>query len=325
MTESFARTLSLAKRGINNYFKKRPFSVSFEVTHSCNARCKHCHLGGDVKEDLASPQELGQICREVRPLIAQASGGEPLLRKDLEQIIDAFRVPNRAPYVVVTTNASLLTKKRYDSLRQAGVDEFSVSLDYPDERHDEFRGIPGLFSQIHSLMKEIRTEKEKCITLCCVIQSDNFRSLIKMAELARQWGVKLNFSAYNSLRTQDLSYMLSEQELEELQEIVKQLLDRQHKYGNIRTSSYVYKNTINYFKERSFPRCRTGEKFFNVNPDGTFSPCGLIIKDYKSPDELYEQFSKVNTCSFCYTSIRANCEKPLKHLVADTIKSHAYS
>jgi MoaA/NifB/PqqE/SkfB family radical SAM enzyme len=322
MTISFARTLSLANRGINNYFKKRPFSVSFEVTHSCNARCKHCHLGGIVEEEQASAQRLGEICREIRPFVAQLSGGEPLLRGDLEEIIDALRVPNRAPYIVVTTNASLLTKERYYSLRQSGVDEFSISLDYPDEQHDEFRGIPGLFDRISSLIKEIRFKKDKCITLCCVIQSDNFRKLVQMAELATKWDVRLNLSAYNALRTHDLSYMLSEEELEEFKEISAQLLAFQKKFGIIHTSNYVFQNTIDYFKNQSFPNCRTGEKFFNVNPDGTFSPCGLIIKDYKSRKDLREKFAKASTCKYCYTSLRANCEKPIGHLAKDTLKSH---
>jgi len=322
MATSFARTLSLANRGLNNYFRKRPFSVSFEVTHCCNANCKHCHLGGIVEEERASAQRLGEICHKLSPLVAQPSGGEPLLRKDLEEIVKAFRVPNRAPYIVVTTNASLLTNERYYGLRQAGVDEFSVSLDYPDEQHDEFRGIPGLFSHISSLMKEIRSVKDKGITLCCVIQSDNFRQLIQMAELANKWDVKLNLSAYNALRTHDMSYMLSEEEVEEFEEITEQLLVFQKKFGTIRTSRYVFQNTIDFFKNRSFPNCRTGEKFFNVNPDGTFSPCGLIIKDYKSPKEIREIFRKESTCKECYTSIRANCEKPIKHLFMDNVLSH---
>lgn len=322
MTKAFARTISLTHRGINNHFKKRPFSISFEVTHSCNAQCKHCHLGGMVEEERASPQRLGEICRELKPLVAQASGGEPLLRRDLEQIVDAFRIPNRAPYIVITTNGALLTKERYYSLRHAGVDEFSISLDYPDERHDEFRGIPGLFGRIYSLIKEISSEKDKGITLCCVIQSDNFRDLVQMAKLASEWNVKLNFSAYNSLRTHDINYMLSEEEREEFREIITQLLVHQKKSKNILTSDYVYENTIDFFKKQSFPNCRTGERFFNVNPNGTFSPCGLIITDYKSPKELYEKFTNVNTCTYCYTSIRANCEKPLKYLIVDALKSH---
>ena len=143
-----------------------------------------------------------------------------------------------------------------------------------------------------------------------------------MAKLANEWNVKLNFSAYNSLRTHDNSYMLSEEELEEFREIITQLLVQQKKSKNILTSDYVYKNQIDFFKNQSFPNCRTGERFFNVNPNGTFSPCGLIITDYKSPKELYEKFSIVNTCTYCYTSIRANCEKPLKYLIIDALKSH---
>ncbi|MEW5902685.1 MAG: radical SAM protein, partial [Acidobacteriota bacterium] len=186
------RYLSLGSRGLTNYFLKRPLTISFEVTHSCNANCKHCHLGGGVREDRAPAETFGRIAREVRPLVAQLSGGEPLLRSDLEDIVRALRIPNRAPYVIVTTNAVLLTRERYGSLLRAGVDEFSVSLDYPDERHDEFRGVPGLFGRIRSLIESLDSGGDKAITLCCVIQSDNFRDLPKMVDLAERWNVRLN-------------------------------------------------------------------------------------------------------------------------------------
>ncbi len=178
-----------------------------------------------MNEDRVSPQRLGEICQELSPLVAQASGGEPLLRKDLEQIIQAFKVPNRAPYIVVTTNGTLLTKERYISLREAGVDEFSLSLDYPDDRHDEFRGIPGLFDKIEKILGDLKSEKNREINLCCVIQSDNFRFLLQMAELAKKWNVKLGFSSYTCLRTFNKSYMLSKKELEEFKEIIRQLID----------------------------------------------------------------------------------------------------
>lgn len=317
----FARIISLAKRGIKNYFTKRPFCVSFEVTHSCNARCKHCHLGGSVDEERTTPQRYGELCQQIKPVIAQLSGGEPLLRRDLEQIVEALYNPNKAPYIVVTTNGVLLTKKRYLSLREAGVDEFSLSLDYPDERHDEFRGIPGLFNRIRTLIKELSSENDKAITLSCVVQSDNFRDLIRMAELAKEWNVILNFSTYTPLRTHDKSYMLSSEELEEFKEIIKRLLDFKKKNKNIFTSDYVLKNMINFFNKGYIPNCRTGERSFNINPDGTFSPCGLIITNYKSQKELNKKFPKNNTCIYCYTSLRANTEKPVKYLIKDSIKS----
>lgn len=319
--ETPARTLSLAKYGIKNYYTKRPLSISFEITHSCNAKCKHCHLGGHVEEDRATPQTYGKICRELRPVVAQASGGEPLLRRDLEQIIEAIRIPNRAPYITLTTNAALLSKQRYESLCQAGVDEFSVSLDYPDERHDEFRGIPGLFNKISNLVHEIGSKKDK-ITFCCVIQRDNFRSLLQVAELAARWNVRINFSAYTYLRTHKKNMMIPAEELEELEEIIDQILVVKKKYKNIRNSAYVLRKTIEFFRNGNIPKCGTGGKFINVNPDGTFSPCGLIITNYKSKEELFGKFSKNNNCKYCYTSIRANCEKSMKQLIVDSIRSY---
>ena len=318
---SFSRKMSLLKRGLSNYFLKRPFAISFEITHCCNARCKHCHLGGRVEEKRASPQRYGELCRELKPFIAQVSGGEPMLRRDLEQIVEALKIPNGAPYIALNTNGYLLTKERYIRLHQAGVDTFSISLDFPDKRHDEFRGIPGLFNHIETFVKSLPSGKNNSITLNCVIHSDNFKDLIEMAELARKWNAKLNFSAYTFLRTDDKSYILSTEELEEFKKIIRRLLDFRQKYGVIMTSDYVFKRMTEFFRNGYLPNCCTGIKFFNVNPDGTFSPCGLIIKNYKSKKELIENFFKNNNCKYCYTSNRANCEKPAKYLFLDGLKS----
>jgi len=309
--DSTRRTIALAIRGLKNQFLGRPLCISFEVTHSCNAKCKHCHLHGPVEEDRASPEKLGEICSSLSPVVAQASGGEPLLRKDLEQIIQAWRVPKKAPCIVVTTNATLLTKERYANLKEAGVDEFSISLDYPDERHDEFRGVPGLFRKIENLIQSLDPQKDKSISLCCVIQSDNFRLLPQMAEIANKWNVRLNLSAYNTLRTHDKSYMLSKDDLEEFKEIIPLLLEMRKKHRKIRTPKDVLWKMVKYFEQGFIPRCRTGEKFFNVNPNGTLSPCGLIITDYKTKKDFIQDFCTNNSCVYCYTSIRANTERPL--------------
>lgn len=321
MRNSLTRIVSLAKRGLKNYFLKRPFCVSFEITYRCNARCKHCHLGGPAKEKRATPKKYGELCREIKPLVAQVSGGEPLLRKDLEQIIKTLKIPNSAPYIILTTNGVLLTKEKYFSLRQAGVDEFSLSLDFPDNRHDDFRRVPGLFNRIENLMEELKSVDDKAITLSGVIQRDNFKDLIRMAELAREWKVPINFSTYTWLRTMKKEYLIPKDELPEFKEIVKQLSEFKRKYKTIYTSDYAFEKMIEFFEEEAFPNCRAGEKFFVVNPDGSLSPCGLIIKKYKSQKEMKEDFPKNNNCSFCYTSIRANSEKTVKYLIKDSLKS----
>jgi len=320
---STVQSLSLIKRGARNYFTNRPLSVSFEVTYSCNAHCKHCHLGGIIKDEVTvAPERYGEICREIQPVVAQVSGGEPLLRKDLVEIIKALHRPNRAPIIVITTNAALLTKEKYYALRKAGTDQFSVSLDYPDERHDEFRRIRGLFRRIEKLITDLKEENEKAITLSCVVQRDNFRDLPKIAELARDWGVKVNFSTYTWLRTKDKSYMLNKEDLPEFKKIVRWLLDFKKKNKNFFASEYVFNRMIKFFENGSMPNCRAGERFYIVNPDGAFSPCGLFLNHYASVEEMQKDFIPTNTCEDCNTSIRANCEKPMQYLILDNIKGN---
>ncbi|MDW7679606.1 MAG: radical SAM protein [bacterium] len=319
---TWGRTISLAKRGVQSYIRHRPLSVSFEVTYSCNASCKHCHLGGFIKdEERATPQRFGEICDEIKPVVAQISGGEPLIRKDLEQIVSAMRRVNRAPYIVLTTNAIMLNKKRHQSLIDAGVDQFSVSLDYPDERHDEFRGSKGLFARICNLVKELNTGNGKCITLSCVVQKDNFRELIKIAELSQNWGVRVNFSTYTWLRTNDRNYVLDADDLVEFKAIVRQLLALKNQQHNFFASAYTFNRMIRFYENGGIQDCKAADKFYIVNPDGRFSPCGLIIKRYDSLAKMKKKFNANNSCTECNTSIRSNCEKPIPAMIRDSIGS----
>ncbi len=321
MSHPFFRTFSMATRGIGNFLNRRPFCVSFEVTYSCNAFCKHCHLGGPVEEERASAERYAELCREIKPVVAQISGGEPLLRKDIEDIVRTIRIENRAPYIVLTTNGTLLSKQKYFKLREAGVDEFSLSFDFPDERHDEFRGVPGLFQRIENLIREINHLPDNGITLSGVVNRENFRELIRMAELAKKWKVRINFSTYTWLRTDKKEFMVPKHDLDELKEIIKKLREFKKRHKTVYVSDYVFKEMITFFEKESIGNCRAGERFFVVNPDGTLSPCGLILKKFRSQREIIEKFTATNECGDCYTSIRANTEKPARYLIRDSLKS----
>jgi len=319
---SFKRTIRLAKRGAKNYLTKKPFCVSFEVTYACNARCKHCHLGGAIENEIrASATRFGELARILKPVVAQISGGEPLLRKDLEDIVKAIQVPQRDPFIVLTTNAALLTRKRYDSLRAAGVDEFSISFDYPDERHDEFRTIPGLFKKIESFLEDIKDLEDKGITLSCVVHRQNFRELLKMAQFANKWGVGMNFSTYTWLRTNKKDdFMITKEEMPEFKEKIKELIEFKRANGTVFTSEYNFSKMIEWFEVQKMDNCMAGQRFLIVGPDCTLSPCGLILKNYKNQKELLENFTKTNTCNSCFTSIRVNSEKDISRLLKDNIR-----
>jgi len=317
----YKRAVSISKRAIMNYLTNRPLCVSFEITHDCNARCKHCHRGGKADTKRATPERFGEVYRELRPPVIQVSGGEPLLRKDVEDIIRAVKQPNGTPYIIFVTNAALLTKERYDRLREVGVDVFSVSFDFPDERHDEFRNIPGLFGRIRYLAMSVNGCSCNAITLNSVVHSQNFRVLIRMAEVAREWGVTINYSPYTWLRTQNKDFMIKGEELREFEDIVGRLITFKKVYGTIRTTDSFFHDMVSFFRDETQPGCRAGERFLVVNPDATLSPCGLIMGEYANREVLIRDFSRNNSCTYCNTSIRAATERPFNNLITGAMQT----
>jgi MoaA/NifB/PqqE/SkfB family radical SAM enzyme len=267
-----------------------------------------------VSESLASPEELAGIYQELRPPVVQISGGEPLLRDDVLEIIRAIKEPNLTPFVILVTNGSLLTVDGISQTRAAGVDAYSISLDYPDQRHDEFRMIPGLFAHLEELIAQTTPGERRLITLNCVVQSDNFREVLPLARLAHAWGVAVNFSPYTWLRTDDREYVVPKRDLPELKKIFRELLDFQRAHDTVKAHATFLNNIVGFFENGGIGDCRAGERFLNVNPDGTLSPCGLITTDFANQKEMREGFSAGNACTHCNTSIRAWSESPFSML-----------
>ena len=149
------------------------------------------------------------------PPFVQISGGEPLTRPDVFDVVRAVRGSDRTRQIIFVTNGSLLDPATYHRLREAGVSRMSVSLDFPDERHDAFRKIPGLFQHLSQILPEIaRRNGGGCaVALNTAITSANFREIVQIAHVAHQWGVGVSYSAYTTMKTGDLSFMLSAAEV----------------------------------------------------------------------------------------------------------------
>jgi len=324
---SSGRKARIVARTTLNILRNKPVTVSFEVTYNCNAHCEHCDLGDYVKEPRLGPDEFARWMDELKPAVAQISGGEPMLRKDLYDIIAAMRKRDPVAVFVLTTNVTIMNEKRYMRLKDAGVDQFSFSLDYPDQRHNEFRHLKGNFEHIQELSQKLAKYGNEDILLACVVQSDNFRDLPRIAELAKEWGVACNFSTYNSLRTDKEYYLIkSEDDLKELTEIVDRLVEMQKNGYPILTSEWTLRQMIDFFRNGRQPNCKAGKRFLIVNPWAKLTPCGMFRQRYDSQKELIKDFSDNNVCDRCFTAIRANSEKSPYRLLIDSLRAiHKHS
>ena len=134
----------------------RPYVVSWNLTYRCNLACEHCYLdaGGAPlvgTENFADRSELGteECFRVIDEIAAFApecvtilTGGEPLLRRDILEIVR--RAAERGLWVVVGTNGVSITENLARRLAEAGARGLSLSLDALDpDRHDRFRKVRG--------------------------------------------------------------------------------------------------------------------------------------------------------------------------------------
>ena len=205
-----ARAVRMIARGTWSFCTDRPLVVSFELTHSCTADCRHCDKGGIKPEPagLLRAPDYARLRAELKPMAVQLSGGEPLLRPDLEDVVRAVKEPSGLPYTILVTNGRLFTEDKYLALRALGVNQFSISLDFPDERHDEFRRSPGLYAHLKKLVPALARLGFDDVAMNTAITRENLPALLALHDRARQWGVNISYSAYTPLRTHSMDHYI---------------------------------------------------------------------------------------------------------------------
>jgi 12,18-didecarboxysiroheme deacetylase len=126
---------------------KKPVVV-WNITRSCNLHCIHCYAHAvrrSEEKELDTRQALAvldDLARFGSPVIL-FSGGEPLVRPDLLQL--ARYAVDKGMRAVISTNGTLITRRKAGELREVGLSYVGVSLDGTEEVHDHFRGQKGAF------------------------------------------------------------------------------------------------------------------------------------------------------------------------------------
>lgn len=129
-----------------------PLYIAWEVSLRCNARCIHCYSssGPGVRHplELNTTEALSVIDQlaDAGLLILAFSGGEPLLRRDIFELIN--HAVERGLIVNVATNGAIITDALAIRLREAGVRSITVSLDgAAASTHNTFRQFLGSSSE----------------------------------------------------------------------------------------------------------------------------------------------------------------------------------
>jgi MoaA/NifB/PqqE/SkfB family radical SAM enzyme len=125
--------------------RRVPYSTYFAVTDQCPYRCPHCSYGKHQRGALDTTQAL-EIIRQIRSIGTVTigfTGGEPLVRKDIVQLVKSA---GEDTATVMFSTGYNLTDDLAERLRDAGLDCMTIGIESDDaERHDAVRGVKGSF------------------------------------------------------------------------------------------------------------------------------------------------------------------------------------
>ena len=145
-----------------------PWLIEFSVTYACQCKCVHCSVGKyavERKNAMLTTDEIKNVLTQAAAMgipKIDLFGGEPLLKKGVVDVV--AHGSKLGLYMSVTTNGWLLSREMLRELKQAGISCINVSLDSDDaEKHDNLRGLKGVFERATEGIKMCFEERVPCI------------------------------------------------------------------------------------------------------------------------------------------------------------------
>ena len=291
--------------------RRMPVLVHFEVTLRCNAKCSFCDYWKTPAE--AKEHELKSFADAARffnPMLVTFTGGEPTLRRDLEELVSTVSGAIRLKYMTMITHGGMLTPERAKSLWDAGINQISISLDYLDGRHDTARGIPGLTDKILRNVPRMRELGIDNVRFNTVIKDDNFDQIMPIVRRAQELGCGVNLSVYTDSKNGNRTHLVRSEQSREIEDLVAELLAfKRRRRGIITNSDYYIEQIPRYVRGEMKEPCLSGINTIHIDPMGHVRRCPDFPVDYHWTE--FRKYEPVN-CNACYYACRGEAQAPLR-------------
>jgi radical SAM protein with 4Fe4S-binding SPASM domain len=262
-----------------------PHVVAWNLTRRCNLECGHCYIAAGAWHGAAGELSTADCLRVVDQILDLSpaamlilSGGEPLLREDLETI--AHRAADGGATVVVGTNGTRLTTARIRSLKAAGVRGVAVSIDSLDPAyHDRFRHGAGSLAETQAAIDRLG-EEELDFVVQTTVTRGNLDEIPRLAAWSAEKGA-VSFNCYFIVptgRAAGMRALAPEENDEVLTELVR--LGREYR-GRMMVRSKCQPQIMRHAHVRDpesglldyATRCPCGVQYCRITPDGKVTPC----------------------------------------------------
>ncbi len=251
-----------------------PLVTNFAVTARCVCRCWHCSFSNREATDQLSTAELVRSVDQVQQLGAAVigfTGGEPLLRDDLEDIISS--VDERSMSLLFTTGWDL-DRARVRRLKEAGLGIPVLSLDHHTaERHDAGRGVKGTFERTLAAIRLFQEEGFYVAVSFVPTRAllDDREDFFRTLDFFRDLGMD-----DMRLTSPILSGKLTDRPDEALEPRHRDLVHEAQRFL-VQTPGYPGCFAYDWFESESFYGCVAGYNYLFVDSKGNACPCDFTM------------------------------------------------
>ncbi len=272
--------------------------VIFSITNRCNLRCRMCDIPYGKIEELATEQ-WKDVIKDASRLGAQTivfSGGEPLLREDIFELITFSRANNLN--ACVTSNGHLIDERVAQNLSASGVNVVNISVEGNKETHDYLRGLGSFDKAIRALenLKKYKIES----TVASTVSRYNYKDLLYVLGIAKDYGATtVRLQPFNTIFLKDhkrkSEFLIDKRDIQKVADAIKSFISASGEYKiSINPVGYLLK-IPEYLSGKNFYPNNCGALWYScpINPNGDLFPCWIegannkLIGNVKI-DGLYE-------------------------------------
>ncbi|WP_413289271.1 radical SAM protein [Bdellovibrio sp. HCB337] len=285
--------------------KKSPYYVQFYIIGKCNLMCRQCNIVETNSRIEAMPieqiRETAKNLRKVGAGIVLLTGGEPFMRHDLPEIVEAF-TREKLNVRLQTAGTKFATEEKLRACYEAGARDINVSVDSLDHNtFDYINAVPGSSQNAINtieLISNVFRKKSAILSFGTVLSRFNYREIPAILEFAKRigWQVSLvpvhiaSSEKPKGFRSYDGLFKFGDQHFGNLEELKSQLIQLKRQKAPLFDSEWFLESSISFLKGngptwRKDGVCDSPNLYFAVRPNGDFTTCC----DYtlKNPPKLY--------------------------------------
>lgn len=248
------------------------YCAYIHLTNYCPLHCIGCY-SDDQNRNKKKDLDTKHIFRAINELkingitILIISGGEPLLRKDIIDIVKYAKIENAIESIILLTSGMIFNQRMSDELAKY-VDVLSISIDGFSEEIPTFLRDKGIFKRILRSIEIAKKSNFKKVSVLPTLHNKNIQYIDEYLKFSKKYEVDLSFSILTVPPTDELAnWMLSNENLTYLGESSKYIGEQ------LITSNQPME--IEDYHISICKKCGVGEDIISIGADGNVYPCHM--------------------------------------------------